>query len=64
MKDDTIKLKAIKLKELVKEVNKLMDELGQMNVDVRIGYVERKGDVPQGIHVWRIEEHNDYLTDE
>lgn len=64
MKDDAIKLKAIKLKELVKEVNKLMDELGQLNVDVRISYVEKKLDVPQSIRVWRIEEHNDYLTDE
>lgn len=64
MKDDNIKSKVTKLKDLVKEVNKLMDELGQLNVDVRIGYVEKKLDVPQSIHVWRIEEHNDYLTDE
>jgi hypothetical protein len=64
MKDDNIKSKVIKLKDLVKEVNELMTDLGTLNVDVRIGYVERKGDVPQGIHIWRIEEHNDYLTDE
>lgn len=64
MKDDTIREKATKLKSLVTEINQLMAELGQLNVDVRIGYIERKGDVPQGIHVWRIEEHNNYLTDE
>jgi hypothetical protein len=64
MKDDIIKLKANKLKELVKEVNELLDELGTLNVDVRIRYVEKKFDAPQNIHVWRIEEHNDYLTDE
>jgi soluble P-type ATPase len=64
MKDDNIKSKVIKLKDLVKEVNELMSDLGELNVDVRIGYVERKGDVSQGIHIWRIEEHNDYLRDE
>jgi hypothetical protein len=64
MKDDNIKSKVIKLKDLVKEVNELMTDLGTLNVDVKIGYVERKGDVPQSIHIWRIEEHNDYLTDE
>lgn len=60
MKDDSIKSKAINLKE----VNKLMDQLGQLNVDVKISYIEGKFDVPQSIHIWRIEEHNDYLTDE
>lgn len=64
MKDDSIKLKAIKLKELVKEVNELMDQLDQLNVDVRIRYIERKFDVPQSINIWKIEERNDYLTDE
>jgi hypothetical protein len=64
MKDDNIKSKVIKLKDLVKEVNELMTDLGTLNVDVKIGYVEKKGDVPQCIHIWRIEEHNDYLTDE
>jgi hypothetical protein len=48
----------------VKEVNELMTDLGTLNVDVKIGYVEKKGDIPQCIHIWRIEEHNDYLTDE
>jgi hypothetical protein len=64
MKDDTIIEKANKLKSLVTEINELMAELGQLNVDVRIGYIEKKGTTPQGIHVWRIEEHNNYLTDE
>jgi hypothetical protein len=64
MKDENIKEKVIKLKALVKEVNELMSNLDLLNVDVRIGYIERKGDIPQGIHIWRIEEHNNYLHDE
>lgn len=64
MKDDNIKSKVTKLKTLVQEVNELMSDLDASNVDVRIRYVERKGDVPQHIHIWRVEEHNDYLTDE
>lgn len=64
MKDDTIREKANKLKSLVIEINELMAELGQLNVDVKIGYIDKKSDVPQGIHIWRIEEHNNYLTDE
>lgn len=63
MKDDNIKSKVIKLKSLVAETNELMAELGQLNVDVRVSYVEKKGNVPQGIHIWRVEEHNDYLEE-
>ena len=64
MKDDNIKEKVIELKDLVKEINELMAILGALNVDVRIAYTEKKADTPQGIHIWRIEEHNDYLHDE
>lgn len=64
MKDDNIKEKVIKLKGLVAEVNELMAALGELNVDVRIAYVEKKADIPQGISIWRIEEHNNYLHDE
>lgn len=64
MKDNDIKSKVIKLKDLVTEVNELMSNLGALNVDVRIVYAEKQDNVPQNIRIWRIEEHNDYLTDE
>ena len=63
MKDPLIESQVAALKEAVNQVNEIMLGLQQLNVDVRIGYVEKsvtKG-IPQGIHIWRIEEHNDYL---
>lgn len=63
MKDPEIEQQVATLKEAVDRVNEVMLNLQQLNVDVRISYVEKsltKG-IPQGIHIWRIEEHNDYL---
>ena len=63
MKDPAIEAKVSELKETVEKVNLLMKELQDLNVDVRISYVERSvsKEIAQGISLWRIEEHNDYL---
>ena len=63
MKDPKIEELVIQLKSAVGNVNVVMQLLQELNVDVRIGYVERNRakDISQGISIWRIEEHNDYL---
>lgn len=63
MKDPEIESKVAYLKETVNRVNVLMKELEDMRVDVRICYIERNKakDISQGISIWRIEEHNNYL---
>ncbi len=63
MKDPEIESKVVNLKETVNRVNVLMKELDDLNVDVRVTYVERNRskDISQGISIWRIEEHNNYL---
>ncbi len=63
MKDPEIESKVVNLKETVNRVNVLMKELDDLNVDVRVTYVERNRskDISQGITIWRIEEHNNYL---
>lgn len=64
MRDPVIEAKVADLKETVEKVNLLMKELEDLNVDVRISYVERSKtkEINQGISIWRIEEHNDYLN--
>jgi hypothetical protein len=63
MKDPKIEELVTQLKSAVDNVNVIMQLLQELNVDVRIGYVERSRakDISQGISIWRIEEHNDYL---
>ena len=63
MKDPAIEAKVSELKETVEKVNLLMKELQDLNVDVRVAYVERSRakEINQGISIWRIEEHNNYL---
>ncbi len=63
MKDPEIESKVVDLKETVNRVNVLMKELDDLNVDVRVTYVERNRakEISQGISIWRIEEHNNYL---
>lgn len=64
MKDQNIKEKVDKLTFLVKEVNSLMSELQELNVEVRITYIDPKDTIKQGISIWRCVEHIDYLKNE
>jgi hypothetical protein len=63
MKDPKIEELVTQLKSAVDNVNVIMQLLQELDVDVRISYIERNRskDVSQGISIWRIEEHNDYL---
>jgi len=63
MKDPVIESQVAALKEAVDQVNVIMGSLQQLNVDVRISYVEKSltKEISQGISIWRISEHNDYL---
>jgi uncharacterized protein YoxC len=67
MKDDIIQGNVDKLKTLVDEVNEIMKKLQELNVEVRINYVDKKSGVepcPQSIALWKVEERNNYLKDE
>jgi len=63
MKDPAIQEEVDALKQAVDVVNQRMKVLQDLNVEVRISYVEKSisKEVDQGIDVWRIEEHNSYL---
>jgi hypothetical protein len=63
MKDPKIEELVTQLKSSVDNVNVIMQLLQELDVDVRISYVEKSliKEVSQGISIWRIEEHNDYL---
>lgn len=63
MKDPKIEQLVSQLKLSVDNVNDTMKLLQERNVDVRISYIEKSTakDISQGIAIWRIEEHNDYL---
>ena len=67
MKDPNIQKLVTQLHSSVASVNKIMQLLQEMNVEVRISYADPKSsdnynkDIKQSINVWRIEEHNDYL---
>jgi hypothetical protein len=63
MKDAVIESKVIALKDLVDDVNSLMKELQELNVEVRIAYVDKNTDkeISQGISLWKVEERNGYL---
>ena len=63
MKDPKIEELVTQLKSTVDNVNVIMQLLQELDVDVCISYIERNRskDVSQGISIWRIEEHNDYL---
>lgn len=63
MKDPHIRDLVMQLKNTVTEINQLMEILQDSNVEVRITYIEpsKENNQKQGISIWRITEHNDYL---
>jgi hypothetical protein len=69
MKDPVIEFKASELKELVDQINRLMSDLQDLNVEVRIAYIDKnelgyktdEGPARQGIKLWKVEERNGYL---
>jgi hypothetical protein len=63
MKDLLIQEQVDALKQAVNVVNQLMKGLQDLNVDVRISYIEKSisKNIDQGITIWRLEEHNSYL---
>ena len=63
MKDPKIEELVAQLQASVASVNEIMKLLQELNVEVRIAYVDKNTDknVSQGISLWRVEEHNDYL---
>jgi hypothetical protein len=69
MKDPVIESKTNDLKILVDQVNQIMSDLQDMNVEVRISYIDKneqmhntdKEPVKQGIKLWKVEERNGYL---
>jgi hypothetical protein len=64
MTDNEIKRKSERLKKLVAEVNTIMAELDDADVEVRIGYVDsaKSKEIKQGINLWRLIRHTDYLS--
>jgi len=69
MKDAVIESKTNKLKALVDQVNQIMSDLQDLNVEVRIAYVDKnelgykteEDPARQGIKLWKVEERNGYL---
>ena len=69
MKDPVIEAKVADLKSLVDQVNSVMSDLQDMNVEVRISYVDKNDPnystvesiARQSIRLWKVEEHNGYL---
>ena len=69
MKDPAIELKVADLKVLVDQVNQIMSDLQDLNVEVRIAYVDKNepghttefGPARQSIKLWKVEERNGYI---
>lgn len=63
MKDPAIEELVTQLKNSVAESNRLMEVLEDNKVEVRITYIESSATKKQkqGISIWRITQHNDYL---
>jgi len=66
MKDPKIEKLVKELHSSVASVNVIMEKLQNLNVDVKISYIDPKSSElnnsgVQSIKVWRVEERNDYL---
>jgi len=69
MRDPAIESKTNDLKSLVDQVNQIMSDLQDMNVEVRIAYINKKDPSnlddenfdKQRIKLWKVEEYNGYL---
>ena len=69
MKDPLIESKVVELKSLVEQINTIMSDLQDINVEVRIAYIDKNqpgystsdGPAKQSINLWKVEEHNGYL---
>jgi hypothetical protein len=66
MKDPVIESKVNDLKSLVDQVNLIMSDLQDLNVEVRIAYIDKSTPgtneiVRQGISLWKVEQRNGYL---
>jgi hypothetical protein len=63
MKDPKIEELVTQLQSSVDNVNVIMQLLQELNVEVRIAYVEKNTskDISQGISLWKVEERNGYL---
>jgi hypothetical protein len=63
MKDPKIEELVTQLRSSVASVNDIMQLLQELNVEVRIAYVDKNTDknISQGITLWKVEERNGYL---
>jgi hypothetical protein len=69
MKDPVIESKTNELQSLVDQVNVIMSDLQDLNVEVRIAYIDKNepgykiDESPrrQSIKLWKVEERNGYL---
>jgi hypothetical protein len=63
MKDPKIEELVTQLQSSVDNVNVIMQLLQELNVEVRIAYVDKNTDkdISQGISLWKVEERNGYL---
>ena len=69
MKDPVIASKVEDLQSLVDQVNTIMSDLQDLNVEVRISYIDKNDPnystaeniTRQSIRLWKVEERNGYI---
>lgn len=62
MKDIEILNSITELQNCVNEVNRIIAELHEHSVEIRISYNEAKSKEPANISLWKATEHVDYLA--